>query len=282
MNVRDAFKAVFPGVLQPYLKKSYCFYRAKTRVFRRYAREWRHAGSAVECPFCERTFSHFRATGVLERPFWQSSEGQGLLQLPYITVPNALCPRCGSGERHRLLYLYLRDRLSLLERPPTKLLDIAPNDFLWHRVFSEAKMEYVSIDLNGARRPTMLMSVTDLGFPDDTFDAIICYHVLEHIVDDIKAMGELYRVLKPGGWGILQVPIWARATVEDSTVRREEYATVYGHKDHARRYGLDYRDRLASVGFRVTVDDYVRQLPRDLVRHYGLLETEDIYFCEKI
>jgi SAM-dependent methyltransferase len=192
-----------------------------------------------------------------------------------------MCPRCGSGERHRLLYFYLRDRLNFFKMRGIKLLDVAPDGFLWDKVFSKAEIEYISIDVTSARQPTMIMSVTDLKFPASTFDAIICYHVLEHIPDDIQAMQELYRVLKLGGWAILQVPIWAEATVEIPAVPREEYAAVYGHKDHVRRYGLDYKGRLASVGFKVTLDDYVRQLPRDFVRRYGLFETEDVYFCEK-
>jgi len=220
-------------------------------------------------------------TGALERPFWKSAEGQALLQLDYINVANAMCPFCRSSERHRLLYFYLRDRMSFFQMKGVKLLDVAPDGFLWDKVFSQAEIEYISIDVTPARQPTMIMSVTDLTFSESTFDAIICYHVLEHIPDDIQAMQELYRVLQPGGWAILQVPIWAEETVEDPAVPIEEYAAVYGHKDHVRRYGLDYKDRLASVGFKVTWDDYVRQLPRDFVRRYGLFETEDIYFCEK-
>jgi len=258
------------------------FYLAQKRVMRRYLRQWQYAGSAVECPFCEKTFSRFMPTRALERPFWQSAEGQALLKLPYINVANAMCPGCGSGERHRLLYFYLRDRLNLFEMRGIKLLDVAPDGFLWNKVFSKAELEYISIDITPARRPTMIMSVTDLAFLEDTFDAIICYHVLEHIPDDIQAMQELYRVLKPSGWAILQVPIWAEKTVEGPTVPRADYAAVYGHSDHVRRYGLDYQDRLTSVGFKVTLDDYVRKLSPDFISRYGLLETEDIYCCEKV
>lgn len=263
------------------LVRSYLFLRDRGWALRRHVRHWRYAGSNVECPFCEGTFSQFRPTGALKRPFWQSAEGQNLLQLSTINVANAMCPRCGSGERHRLLYFYLRDRLSILGMRDTKLLDVAPDGFLWDKVFAHAEVEYFSIDVTPARKPTIIMSVTDLACPDSTFDAVVCYHVLEHTPDDVRALQELYRVLRPGGWAILQVPIWAEATVEDPTVPKEEYAGVYGHRDHVRRYGLDYKDRLASAGFRVTLDEFARHLPKDLIRRYGLFETEDIYFCEK-
>lgn len=251
-------------------------------ICRRTRRRVKYAGRAVECPFCGGHFSRFAPTGAKERPFWRSAEGQALLELDYINVANAMCPWCRSSERHRLLYFYLRDRLDFFQMKGIKLLDVAPDGFLQHKVFSKADIEYISIDIGPARRPTTMIDLTKMSFPENAFDAIICYHVLEHIPDDIQAMRELYRVLKPGGWGIVQVPIWAEKTVEDPTVPRKGYPAVYGHRDHVRRYGLDYEDRLASVGFKVTVDGYARELPEEFIQRYGLFETEDIYFCEKV
>lgn len=270
-NLKNIIKKTLPESVQPKIKAVYSLYR-----------KWEYAGSAVECPFCEKTFSKFGPTGALERPFWRSEAGRALLKLDYINVANAKCLLCGSGERHRLLYFYLRDKLKIFQASGIKLLDVAPDGFLWNKVFSRTDIEYVSIDISPVRCPTMVMDLTDLKFSENTFDAIICYHVLEHIPDDIQAMQELYRVLKPGGWALSQVPIWAtEKTVEDPAVPRENYAAVYGHKDHVRRYGLDYKDRLVSVGFKVTIDDYARKLPKDFIQRYGLFETEDIYFCEK-
>jgi len=263
------------------LRQGYLLYHAQKQFLKRYYERWKYTGNTVACPFCERTFSKFRPTGALQRPFWKSAEGQALLKLDYINVANAMCPECRSGERHRLFYFYLRDRRRIFDLHGIRLLDVAPDDFLWNKVFSKADIEYISIDIRPGRRPTMLMDLTRLSFPDNCFDAIICYHVLEHIPEDVQAMRELYRVLTPGGWAILQVPIWAERTVEDPSTPRKDYAAVYGHPDHVRRYGLDYKDRLASVGFSVTVDGYARQLPREFIQRYGLFETEDIYLCEK-
>ncbi|MEG3066539.1 methyltransferase domain-containing protein [Acetomicrobium sp.] len=114
------------------------------------------------------------------------------------------------------------------------------------------------------------------------FDCIICYHVLEHIPDDQMAMKEIFRVLKPGGWAILQVPILRDKTFEDpSVITPEDRERVFGQRDHVRIYGLDYKDRLEQAGFSVKVDDYVKQLSSDVIERYGLMKDENIYFCSK-
>ena len=115
----------------------------------------------------------------------------------------------------------------------------------------------------------------------DVFDVILCNHLLEHIPDDMKAMKELYRVLKPGGWSILQSPILLEKTFEDFTVTEpKEREKIFGQADHVRKYGLDYTDRLAEAGFIVNVDDYARTMDEKLYQRY-CLEKEDIYFCTK-
>jgi len=196
-------------------------------------------------------------------------------------VANATCPKCRSGERQRLLYFYLKDKINFFELKGIKVLDVAPDVFLWQKVFSRADIDYHSIDVSQARNPTEIMDITDLRFEDNSFDAIICLHVLEHIHEDIKAMRELYRVLAPGGWAILQVPIWAFETVEMPKVTREQYLELYGHSDHVRRYGFDYKYRLEEAGFIVKVDQFSRNLKPDFRRQYGLFETEDIFFCSR-
>ncbi len=181
-----------------------------------------------------------------------------------------------------MLYFYLRDRMDFFQVKGIKVLDVAPDGFLSDKVFSRVDIKYISIDVTRIRRPTIIADLTNLNFSGNTFDAIVCYHVLEHIPEDRRAMEELYGVLKPGGWAILQVPIWAEKTVEDPAVPREHYEAVYGHRDHVRRYGLDYKERLESVGFKVTVDNYTRTLSKAFIRRYGLFGSEDIYSCRKI
>ncbi len=126
------------------------------------------------------------------------------------------------------------------------------------------------------------MDITDIHLPDHSFDVIICNHVMEHIPDDTQAMSELYRVMKPGGWAILQTPISGDTTFEDPTVQSpEERQRLFGQRDHVRIYGRDYEDRLRSVGFTVNVDGYVRSLDPVIVSSSGLDADEDIYYCAR-
>ena len=194
--------------------------------------------------------------------------------------PNALCPQCGSLERHRLLWLYLHDKTNFFKREHV-VLDIAPIRLFsdkWSDFFQD---NYISIDLSSPLAK-IRMDITDLKFSDNYFDWIICYHVLEHVPDDRKAMQELLRVLKPGGKAIIQVPIFSDATYEDpSIIAPDEREKAFGQSDHVRRYGDDYADRLRSVGFDVKVDPYVKELESNIVQLYGLPNWEDIFLVQK-
>jgi ubiquinone/menaquinone biosynthesis C-methylase UbiE len=125
------------------------------------------------------------------------------------------------------------------------------------------------------------MDITDLHFPDNFFDSILCYHVLEHVPADYKALHELHRVLKPGGWAILQVPLKSGPTIEGThIIDPEERTRLFGQADHVRYYGDDYKQRLESKGFIVRVDSYAAELPL-AVRIRNALPMEDIYYCTK-
>lgn len=119
---------------------------------------------------------------------------------------------------------------------------------------------------------------------DNLFDVIICCHVLEHILDDVAAMRELCRVLKPGGLAFLQSPLDLKrvTTFEDSQcVTPEDRARAFGQSDHVRIYGLDYKDRLEKAGFTVRVDEYVKTLAPESIDRYGLAASESLYICTK-
>jgi SAM-dependent methyltransferase len=193
------------------------------------------------------------------------------------------CPRCGSMERHRLLWLYLERQTDLFARSAKNVLHVAPEK-IFSRLFKRmAHLNYVSADLSPARAPAIRGDITAIPGKDDSFDVILCSHVLEHVPDDHRAMREMRRVLKPGGFAILQVPLdpVRPETYEDFTLATpEERQRAFGQHDHVRIYGTDYKDRLERAGFAVKVDDFWKQLPAKAMRKYGLLE-EEIYLCKK-
>lgn len=197
-------------------------------------------------------------------------------------VPNEVCPCCGAHARHRLMALYLRERTDLLRRPAS-LLHVAPELSFWQLFRSTPTLRYVSADLCSPLAAVQL-DLTQPLFADGAFDVIICNHVLEHIPDDAAAMRQLVRMLKPGGWALLQVPIdWNRErTDEDPSITdRAERTRRFGQWDHVRVYGRDYLDRLAAAGFVVEVDDYVKTLPAETVARYRLDGTERIVIGRK-
>lgn len=184
-------------------------------------------------------------------------------------------------ERHRLLALYLRDRTQFLSAP-VSLLHVAPEASVQRALRRNKRLDYVDIDLRHAI-PERRMDLTDLGFGDNEFDAIICSHVLEHIVDDTQAMHELRRVLKPTGLALILVPqnINRESTFEDPAVTSpEDRLRVFGQSDHVRIYGLDFMDRLRAAGFTVELEHYGELLPESVVRRHAL-RPNLIYRCTK-
>lgn len=204
------------------------------------------------CPICRKRFHRFLPFGVEPRP-------------------NAQCPGCGSLERHRLLWLALESLGLIPAVAGRRLLHIAPEKCLathFRRAF-----EYISVDLEGSRA-MMRMDITSLRFPDDHFDAVVCNHVLEHVADDRAALAELWRVLKPGGWASIQVPMTGETTLEDPSVTEPlERERRFGQHDHVRSYGVDFRCRLEQVGFDVTI------LPKNELADRELLDRISVA-CE--
>jgi hypothetical protein len=223
-------------------------------------RRWR--GDARYCSLCESRVREFRPAGIVARA-------------------NARCPVCGSLERHRLLWLYLTERTDLFDSRHKKLLHVSPEYVIANQLRGIANIDYLSCDLE-SKQAMVQMDIRAINLPDATFDVVICNHVMEHIPEDRRAMAELYRVLKPGGWAILQTPIAGDTTHEVPTVQTPtDRLRHFGQRDHVRVYGRDYGDRLSSAGFDVHVDDYVRTLNSAVVVSYGLDVNEDVYFCRK-
>ena len=195
---------------------------------------------------------------------------------------NVLSPSTLSLERHRLLWLYLKNETDFFTKP-IKLLHFAPEQAFYQRFKRLDHITYTTTDLNSPLADVKA-DICHLPFDDDTFDVILCNHVLEHIPDDAKAMQELYRVMKPGGWGIFQIPqdLKREQTFEDNTITdRKERARIFGQYDHVRIYGRDYFDKLRSVGFKVEEVDYTNTLPKEDVEKYRLAKGEIIPLVKK-
>ncbi len=221
-----------------------------------------YLGRGKECPIC----------GCKRRRF---------LPYGYVTSrENALCPRCLSLERHRLLWLYLQRETTLLSSQPT-LLHIAPEVSLMHhfkRIYRKFPERYITADLESPLAKVHF-DVQNIPFEDGSTDVIICNHLLEHVEDDALAMRELHRVLRSGGWGILLSPVeYDRATTfEDDTITdAAERTRIFGQYDHRRIYGRDYAQRLRDAGFEVEEIDYINQLAPGEAEKYALMR-EIIY-----
>lgn len=195
---------------------------------------------------------------------------------------NVLSPSTLSLERHRLLWLYLQKETDLFAAPH-KLLHFAPEQAFYKRFKKLKNLEYTTTDLNSPLADVKA-DICNLPFDDNSFDVILCNHVLEHIPNDTKAMQELHRVMKPGGWGIFQIPqdLKREKTFEDDSITdKKERAKIFGQYDHVRIYGRDYFNKLRSIGFRVEEVDYTTALPKEEVERYRLAKGEIIPFVSK-
>ncbi|KZE79911.1 class I SAM-dependent methyltransferase [Myroides marinus] len=196
--------------------------------------------------------------------------------------PNVLSPSTLSLERHRLLWLYLQRETDFFSSPK-KVLHFAPEQAFYKRFKKQPNLDYTTTDLESPLADVKA-DICNLPFEDNSFDMILCNHVLEHIPDDTKAMQELYRILKPGGMGIFQIPQdMSRAVTfqDDSITDPKERTLIFGQYDHVRVYGRDYFDKLRSIGFTVVEEDFIHKLTQEEVIKYCLAEGEIIPVCYK-
>jgi SAM-dependent methyltransferase len=195
---------------------------------------------------------------------------------------NVLSPSTLSLERHRLLWLYLIQKTDFFSAK-SKVLHFAPEQAFYKRFRNMENLDYTTTDLNSPLADVKA-DICDLPFDDNTYDIIFCNHVLEHIPNDEKAMLELYRVLKPGGMAILQIPqdLNRATTFEDNSITDpKKRAEIFGQYDHVRVYGLDYFDKLRSIGFQVEEVDYTNQLTPEKTDRYRLAPGEILPVCYK-
>ncbi|MFI1771690.1 class I SAM-dependent methyltransferase [Thalassobellus citreus] len=195
---------------------------------------------------------------------------------------NVLSPSTLSLERHRLLWLYLNNETNLFSAEK-KVLHFAPEQCFLKRFRNLKNLDYTTTDLLSPIADVKA-DICNLPFKDNSYDVILCNHVLEHIPDDTKAMQELYRVLKPGGMGIFQIPqdLSRETTFEDDSITdKKERAKIFGQYDHVRVYGRDYFNKLRHIGFKVKEVDYTATLSAEAIEKYCLAKGEIIPVCYK-
>jgi SAM-dependent methyltransferase len=254
--MKKLIKLVLNTIPRPWLVRfSYIFLRF-TKLY--------YKGSKFECPVCG---GHYRK----------------FLPYGYVNVrQNAMCPGCLSLERHRLMWLYLKEKTDFFS-VNKKVLHVAPEQCFHGKFKALEHLEYKTADLESPLAD-FKCDIQDMPFEDNEYDVVICNHVLEHVPDDKKAMHEIRRVLKPGGFAILQVPVDfnREITFEDNTITdRKERARIFGQYDHVRVYGLDYPDLLKEVGFIITNVDYCDSLSVDLKNKLGVNVKEYMFQCNK-
>ena len=195
---------------------------------------------------------------------------------------NALCPGTFSLERHRLLWLYLKKETDFFNSN-NKILHFAPEQ-CFHKFFKSFFKNYTSIDLNSPI-VDIKADICNLPFNDNSFDYILCNHVLEHIYDDEKAMKEIYRVLNKNGIAILQVPIDINNnyTHEGRDIdNKQDRNKLFGQYHHLRMYGLDYFKKLKNIGFKVKNENYLSNISQDEKDKYSLHNAGSIPVCIKV
>ena len=250
-NVLRSVKRVVPAALKRKLRG----FLGKVRGYLPYYRQ-------LQCPICGTWDRHFDSFGLVPRP-------------------NAKCPWCCALERHRLVWLFFQRYTDLLAGGRKKVLHFAPEPVFSSRLSELPGLDYTTADLYD---PAAMVKadLTDLQFPDETFDVIYCSHVLEHVPDDRKGMRECRRVLKQSGYAVILVPITAASTIEDPSITDpKERERLFGQWDHVRRYGPDFADRLREAGFDVSVYTPAEVAGAEAVRFAIPQEEGPVYLCRR-
>lgn len=213
-----------------------------------------HPGNKYYCLYCNKTYGKFIHEGVKAGVFKKYTIAGG----GYKT--NTRCPNCGSVDRARLLALFFKLRTDAFYKK-TDILHISPNKSIADLLCKYSNINHVV----GALEPDefkkynpIRMDVQKIDLCDNQFDIVICCHIIEHVADDDSAIREIYRILKPKGFAVLQVPLALnlRKTLEEKSLKTsKERKTAYGQTDHLRLYGIDYFDKLNSAGFRIVRDN---------------------------
>jgi SAM-dependent methyltransferase len=220
-----------------------------------------YMGKAVECPICGHHYKSF---------------------LPYGRInprPNALCPSCLSLERHRLIQLFLKEKTNFFIQK-LRILHIAPEHCFMKRFQAQHGDNYITADIESPLAKVK-MDIHQIPFDDNEFDVVLCNHVLEHVENDILAMSEINRVLRPGGWSILQVPFFSPVpdvTFEDNSITNpREREKIFGQDDHVRKFGKDYPQRIERSGLIPEANTFASTMSDEQCFKFGISKNEIIY-----
>ena len=233
------------------------------RDLRRQVNKVLYAGSKRYCPICRSHVRCFRRAGAAGRE-------------------NAKCPVCRGLERHRLVWIFLHERTRFFEPTPWQVLHVAPERAFSYHFRRLEHLDYLTADIAGTDVHVNL-DITDIPFEEERFDIVLCSHVLEHVSDDRKAMREIFRVLRAGGWAVLNSPVTVARTIEDPTITDpRERERLFGQHDHVRAYGPDYADRLREAGFALEILTPEMLVEEAMLERWGLVHCEPIYYCAKL
>lgn len=218
-----------------------------------------YAGNQVTCPVCSHSYRKF---------------------LPYGRInprPNALCPSCLSLERHRLIWLFLQERTNFFKQP-LDVLHVAPEQCFMKAFEKLHRDKYITADIESPLAKVK-MDIHKMPFADRSFDVVLCNHVLEHVDNDIVAMQEIHRVLRPGGFAILQVPFFSPVpdiTIEDTSITAPRDREIhFGQDDHVRKFGKDYAARINRSGLLAQPDTFAKEITN--ANKYGISKNEIVY-----
>jgi len=256
--MKKIYKLLLNSLPRPLLiRLSYVF-----KIFAPYI----YKGTKVECPVCEKSFQKFLSYGsdVAHRD-------------------NVLCPYDLTLERHRLMWLYLKNESNFFSSQPLSVLHIAPEQCFHKRFKRQTNLNYLTGDLVSPLAD-MHFDLHDIPLEENRFDVIFCNHVLEHVDDAKKCMSELFRVMKKGGWGIFQVPqdMTRELTYEDASITTpEEREKHFWQYDHVRLFGRDYPDWLKSVGFEIVEYKPTEHFSNETIERFRLMKDEVLYIAHK-
>ncbi|CAN5327218.1 class I SAM-dependent methyltransferase [soil metagenome] len=220
-----------------------------------------YMGKAVHCPICDHQYKSF---------------------LPYGRInprPNALCPSCLSLERHRLIWLFLKEKTNFFSQK-LRVLHIAPEHCFMGPFQKQHGDGYITADIESPLAKVK-MDIHQIPFDDNEFDVVLCNHVLEHVENDILAMSEIRRVLRLGGWAILQIPFFSPvpdATFEDNSITSpREREKMFGQDDHVRKFGKDYPQRIETSGLVAEANEFAKALSDEQCFRFGISKNEILY-----